>query len=557
MPRSLLALTIAAWMATAGSAAAAPGPPPLPGHIGFEAGGNSPVTVGGLPRAIAVGDLNGDQHTDFATANGAADTVTPAYGNGFGGFTTGPPVGVGDDPHGIVVADLDGDGRGDIATADRGDDTVTVLIQDEGGEFQPLEPIASRGNSPVVIAAGRLDDNASLDLVVGNRGEGGAGPINVAVLLNDGDTFSPPAGPPLPATAANDLVLEDFDEDGELDIATEGVFLRLGLGDGSFGPARVVADAGARRIVPGDIDGDGHLDLLASGSGAVTDPMVLLGTGGGGFQIDEQELFADGIFRPVGFAIGRFNADPQGDLFGTMKRFDSGGAETDGVGRVFLGGEGGGLSSIADGPWPVGPGASALAIADLDEDGRSDVLTANSAGPATNTVSVLLNTTPWPAAMVEESRLGFPSQEVNTIGAAETVTVTNTGTDTLRVYSSDVRGDHPDDFLKTFDGCTGAAVPPAGQCSIKLRFAPSAVEERQAALRLVDNTVAGSLEVRLGGPGHGGRRRPPGPGRADGCDGRRPERPAPPARPARPAPRVPAARPGRRAPQEHRVATPP
>ena len=238
MPRLLPLLMIAVWLATAASAAAAPGPPPLPGHIGFEAGPTSPVTVGALPRAIAVGDLNGDQHTDFATANGAADTVTPAYGNGFGGFTTGPPVGVGDDPHGIVVADLDGDGRGDIATADRGDDTVTVLIQDEGGEFQPLEPIASRGNSPVVIAAGRLDDNDSRDLVVGNRGEGGAGPINVAVLLKDGDTFSPPEGPPLPATAANDLVLEDFDEDGELDIATEGTFLRLGLGDGSFGPAQ-------------------------------------------------------------------------------------------------------------------------------------------------------------------------------------------------------------------------------------------------------------------------------------------------------------------------------
>ena len=74
--------------------------------------------------------------------------------------------------------------------------------------------------------------------------------------------------------------------------------------------------------MPGDIDGDGHLDLLASGRSPPTDPMVLLGTGGGGFHVDEQELFADGIFRPVGFAIGRFNADPQGDLIGTMKRFD-------------------------------------------------------------------------------------------------------------------------------------------------------------------------------------------------------------------------------------------
>ena len=64
--------------------------------------------------------LNGDEHTDFATANWAGDTVTPAYGNGFGGFTAGSPVGVGDDPRGIVVADFDGDGRGDIATADGG-----------------------------------------------------------------------------------------------------------------------------------------------------------------------------------------------------------------------------------------------------------------------------------------------------------------------------------------------------------------------------------------------------------------------------------------------------
>ena len=67
----------------------------------------------------------------------------------------------------------------------------------------------------------------------------------MAVLLNDGGTFSPPEGPPLPAAAANDLVLEDFDEDGELDIATEGAFLRLGLGDGTFGPAHAVADTGA------------------------------------------------------------------------------------------------------------------------------------------------------------------------------------------------------------------------------------------------------------------------------------------------------------------------
>ena len=77
MSRVLLALTIAAWMATAGSAAAAPAPPLPPGHIAFEAGPNSPVTVGTRPNGIAVGDLDNDGNLDFVTANTGSDTYTP------------------------------------------------------------------------------------------------------------------------------------------------------------------------------------------------------------------------------------------------------------------------------------------------------------------------------------------------------------------------------------------------------------------------------------------------------------------------------------------------
>ena len=82
MPRVLLVLTIAVWMATAGSAAAAPPPPPPPGHIAFAAGPNSPVTVGTRPKGIAVGDLDNDGDLDFVTANTGSDTYTPVYGNG-------------------------------------------------------------------------------------------------------------------------------------------------------------------------------------------------------------------------------------------------------------------------------------------------------------------------------------------------------------------------------------------------------------------------------------------------------------------------------------------
>ena len=203
--------------------------------------------------------------------------------------------------------------------------------------------------------------------------------------------------------------------------------------------------------------------------------MVLLGTGGGGFHIDEQELFADGIFRPVGFAIGRFNADPQGDLFGTMQRVRLWGApRRTGSRSVFLGGDDGGLSSIADGPWPVGPGASALAIADFNEDGRSDVLTANSAGPATNTVSVLLNTTPWPALLFARGHPrdgehgGQHDQRLRDPRHTRTPEATRCGSRRTEFAGSD-----PDEFLKTSDSCTGFSIPPQGFCAINVRFAPT------------------------------------------------------------------------------------
>ena len=67
MPRVLLVLTIAVWMAAAGPAAAAPPPPAPPGHIAFAAGPNSPVTVGTRPKALAVGDLDA---TEFASVAG-------------------------------------------------------------------------------------------------------------------------------------------------------------------------------------------------------------------------------------------------------------------------------------------------------------------------------------------------------------------------------------------------------------------------------------------------------------------------------------------------------
>ena len=146
------------------------------------------------------------------------------------------------------------------------------------------------------------------------------------------------------------MLLDDFDEDGKLDLFDKSGQLSLGQGDGTFGAAMQVAFTGTRpRSASGDVDGDGHRDLVAAGSGPGTSSgtLVLLGNGAGGFhlQVDDSPVAGVASF-PTAVAIGRFNADPYGDVLATRGVPDPlGGADIGGEARVFLGDDGGGLTS--------------------------------------------------------------------------------------------------------------------------------------------------------------------------------------------------------------------
>ena len=178
-----------------------------------------------------------------------------------------------------------------------------------------------------------------------------------------------------------------------------------------------------------------------------------------------------------------------------------------------------------------------MATGDFNNDGKTDFLTAN-AGVTTagNTVSVLLNTTPWPLAQFAGDVADFGQREIGSISLFATLSVTNAGQELLRVRRADFSGANPDDFLKTSDSCTGASVPPGGSCSIKVRFAPTGEGDRAATLRLLDNTVAGSHDAHFTGvgaapsngggstgpqgpPGSTGPAGPQGPAGANGTNG--------------------------------------
>ena len=90
---------------------------------------NMPVSysAGMQPAGLALGDFNGDNRPDIATALNVDGTVAVMLNvNGVPGAPMVLAAGSG--PQGIAVGDLDGDGRPDIAVANSGGSTLSLFL---------------------------------------------------------------------------------------------------------------------------------------------------------------------------------------------------------------------------------------------------------------------------------------------------------------------------------------------------------------------------------------------------------------------------------------------
>lgn len=137
-------------------------------------------------------------------------------------------------------------------------------------------------------------------------------------MLGNGDgTFELGITSPVLDGMQRDLVADDFNGDGILDMAVPiieeyydgySISILLGNGDGTFSQAEEIDTDVVDRIFTGDVNGDGIVDLAASGfySGV----RVLLGNGDGSFEVQP----AMHIAAACGVTIGDFNGDGFADL---------------------------------------------------------------------------------------------------------------------------------------------------------------------------------------------------------------------------------------------------
>jgi len=273
--------------------------------------GTSNVSVGANPTSVAIGDFNRDGNQDFAAACNGAGAVSIRLGNGSGGFSGTTNVSVGANTTSVAIGDFNGDGKQDFAASNAGSNTVSIRLGDGLGGFSGTTNV-SVGANPSSVAIGDFNEDGKQDFAVANDG-----PDTVAIRLGDGlggfsGTTSLSVG-----LNPNAVVIGDFNGDGHQDLAVANsssgsVSIRLGDGTGGFSGSALndFIAAGTESVAIGDFNGDGKQDFATSGRGfgVVT---IRLGDGLGGFG---NRLFFNVVTSSIFVAIGDFNGDGRQDF---------------------------------------------------------------------------------------------------------------------------------------------------------------------------------------------------------------------------------------------------
>lgn len=94
-----------------------------------------------------------------------------------------------------------------------------------------------------------------------------------------------------------------------------------------------------------------------------------------------------------------------------------------------------------------------------------------------------------PAVTFSPSTVSYPTQEVGTISAPQSVTITNTGTAPLFINGERQGGNDPLDFGESNDQCVGTSVAVGASCTIQVDFRPTATGTRTATISVIDNAA--------------------------------------------------------------------
>jgi uncharacterized membrane protein len=293
-----------------------------------------------------------------------------------------------------------GEGQGSPVSGPQSDKTVSRSPAAGPVSFRKAVPYKTSGYNPYSVAVADVNGDGKLDLVVANEQQSKTDPEgSISVMLGKGNgTFHPAVNYISGGQSAYSISIADVNGDGNLDLvvangclgsncATGGVGVLLGNGDGTFKKALTFSSGAASifgsRVAVGDLNGDGKLDLAVAttgpgcGNGCPKGLVaVLLGRGDGTFK--KAKTYSTGGFDAIGWvAIADVNGDKKPDLLvANYCATECSFPPVEGSVGVLLGNGNGTFKAVKTYP-SGGDGAVSVAVADLNKDGKPDLLVAN------------------------------------------------------------------------------------------------------------------------------------------------------------------------------------
>jgi hypothetical protein len=350
-----------------------------------------PCTTSDCEQAyVSVGDLDGDGILDLAVSHWTTKTVDVLLGNGDGSFrpfVQNDTQGI--HPETVLITQAGHPARPVLVISGDPDDMnprLALATVEATGSFGTIDTVPAPVDPIITIAADLRGDgiNDFVSFEVARDGRG------MEVFdTDDGTTWTASALDPAQGFGVN--CIGDFDEDGIPDLVLasgpfdgNAVTVYPGRGNGSFLDAGIATPIAQPMSIGywliGDINEDGHLDLLVDAFSVGDPSYVMLGRGDGTFSVSPALVTHPNTYV---FAVRDLNGDGHldyvsGDASGSDLYVALGNGDGTFQPAVVVG-----SIRTVDG----GFGVVGLWAADVNNDGRPDLVAHDYIG----NVSIFLN----------------------------------------------------------------------------------------------------------------------------------------------------------------------